>query len=293
MAEQTNLRQGNAKIYVEGIVSEKDLKTVTEDNVTRIEGSITVKTSEVNFVTLNVRVNEKTKAGAENKTYAGIQTVMNEYKTIAEHGEAEADRIRVTADINPYRNKNSGEEIIGYKSNFFNRLKSTDEFDPKSEFSIEMFISSIIPEIENGDETGRIVVNGWLPTYNGIEPIKLVAEEDLAADIESAFEPGQTVEFYGEAVNNRITKTTTIPVAIGKPRTQTKTIYKNDLVITGASMPYEEGVSLEKPYEADTIKAAIQVREDKIKEDQEKAKNGVGKTTQKPSGAAHGRTLGF
>ena len=87
MAEtQTNLRQSNAKVNCEGIVSEKDLKVVTEEGKTRIEGSVTIKTDDTNFVRFNVRVNEKTNAGAENRTYTGIETVMNEYKSIAEAG---------------------------------------------------------------------------------------------------------------------------------------------------------------------------------------------------------------
>ena len=53
MAE-TNLRQANAKAFVEGVVSEKDLKVVTEEGKTKIAGHLTVKTSDVNFVKFNV-----------------------------------------------------------------------------------------------------------------------------------------------------------------------------------------------------------------------------------------------
>ena len=85
MAE-TNLRQANAKAFVHGVVSEKDLKVVTEEGKNKITGHLTVKTSDVNFIKFNVNVNEKTKNNTDNKTYAGIQTVMNEYKSIAEVG---------------------------------------------------------------------------------------------------------------------------------------------------------------------------------------------------------------
>ena len=294
MAEtKTNLRQANAKALCEGIVSEIDLKEVVEEGKKKVEGSITIKTSDVNFIRYNVNVNEKTKAGAENKTYAGIQTVMNEYKSIANAGEEEADKVRVNGDLNIYTGQNG--VVVGYKSNFFNRIKNADEFEPKAEFSVEVFINSIVPEVNGeGDETGRIVVNGWVPTYNGIEPIKLYAEDDVASAIDGMFEPGQTVEFYGEIVNNKIEKITEIPVAIGKPRRKVETTYKNELVITGASEAYAEGESAEKPYDADTIKAAIQERENKIAEEKAKAQSGQ-KATQaaKPSGASKGRTLGF
>lgn len=291
MAE-TNLRQSNAKVNVEGIVSEKDLKVVTEEGKTRIEGSVTIKTSDTNFVRFNVRVNEKTNAGAENKTYAGLTTVLNEYKSIAEVGEDEADRVRVSGDLNIFTGQNG--TSVGYRGNFFNRLKNPDEFNPKAEFSVEAFINSIAPEVNtDGDETGRVIVSAWIPTYNGIEPIKLIAEGEIANAVDSTFEPGQTVEFYGDVINNRIEKVTEIPVAIGKPRRKVETSYKNELIINGASEAYEEGVTPEKPYEAETIKAAIQERQNRLEEAKAKAQSGQKSGTAKPSGKASGRTLGF
>ena len=293
MAE-TNLRQANAKAFVEGVVSEKDLKVVTEEGKNKITGHLTVKTSDVNFIKFNVNVNEKTKNNTDNKTYAGIQTVMNEYKSIAEVGEEEGTRVKVSGDISPFTGKN-GEKIVSYKSNFFNRLKADEELEPKAEFSIELFISGINPEIDaEGVETGRTIVSGWMPTYNGIEPIDLVAEGEVAQAVDSGFEVGQTVEFYGEIINNRIETVTEIPVKIGKPRKKVTVEIKNDLIITGASEAYEEGITPELPYEADTIQAAIQERANKLEEEKAKAQSGA-KTTNnaKPSGAAHGRSLGF
>lgn len=294
MAE-TNLRQAEAKISAEGIVSEINLSETVEDGMTKIKGSLTVKTSDVNFIKYNVNVGEKTKSGADNRAYAGIQTVMNTYKSIADVGEDEADRVRVVGDISPFRNAETGEEVVWYKSNFFKRIDA-NTCNPSSEFSIELFISAIIPETNVDGETGRILVKGWLPTYNGIEPIVLVAnndtEDQVASAIESTFSPGQTVHFFGEAVNNRVVKTVTIPVAIGKPKVQTKTTYINELVITGASEAYEDGVTPEKPYDPDTIKAAIKVREEAIAEAKEKNKREKNMSN-KPSAASRGRTIAW
>lgn len=292
--KETNLRQANAKAIAVGVVSEKDLKIVTEDGKNKVTGHITVKTSDVNFVKYNVNVNEKTKVGADNKTYAGIQTVMNEYKSIAEVGEEEATKVRVTGDISPFTDKQSGEKKVAYKSNFFNRLKSDEDYEPHAEFAVEVFISGINPELDaDGVETGRIVVSGWMPTYNGIEPIDLVAEGEVGQAVDSGFEVGQTVEFYGDIINNRIETVTEIPVKIGKPRRKVKVDYKSDLIITGASEPYEEGITPEVPYVADTIQAAIQERANRLEEAKAKAQSGAKASTAKPSGAAHGRSLGF
>jgi len=295
MAEtKTNLRQAKAKAFVNGIVSEKDLKVVTDKGETRIEGNITVKTSDVNFIRFGVYAKEKTSNGTANKAYAGIQTVMNEYKSIADVGEEEATEVKVSGDVSAFT-RDDGRVLVTYRSNFFNRVKAGDELDPKAEFSIEMFISSIAPEFTtDGEETGRLLVGGWVPTYNGIDPIELVAEGDVASAIDSGFEVGQTVEFYGEIINNQIRTVTEIPVKIGKPRQKVEVTYKNDLIIQGASEAYEEGITAELPYEADTIQIAIQEREARLAEEKAKKKSGQSEVAKpKPSGAAHGRTLGF
>lgn len=291
---ETNLRQSNAKVFIEGLVSEKDLTVKTEDGKTKITGSLTVKTSDVNFVKFSINANEKTNAGTDNKCYAGLLTVMNEYKTIAEVGEEEADKVKVTGDLNLYTSAQTGANIVGFKSNFFNRVKANEEFEQKAEFSVEVFISAIIPEMNTeGEETGRVLVKGWVPTYNGIEPITLVAADDIGAAVECTFEPGQTVEFMGDIVNNRIETVTEIPMAIGKPKKKVKVDFKNELVITGASTAYEEGETPEKPYDAEVIKAAIQERTNKLEEAKAKAQSGQKTNNTKPSGAAKGRTLGF
>lgn len=297
MAEtQTNLRQANAKAYVVGVLSEKNLETKVENGEESIIGSLTFKTSDVNFVKFNVNVNKIAKSTKKpNSNYAGIQTVMNDYHSIAEVGEENATKVKINGDVNLYVSKTSGKNEVSFKSNFFNRLKEGEEYAPKAEFSIETFISSIVPETNSeGEETGRTLVNGWIPTYNGIEQVTLVADTEVGDAINSTFEIGQTVEFYGEIINNRIETVTEIPVAIGKPRRKVDVKYKNDMLITGASEAYEEGITKEKPYDTEVIKAAIAIRNEKIEEEKAKSQNKTqAKTTTKPSGASHGRTLGF
>jgi hypothetical protein len=292
---ETNLRQAEAKVNVEGVVSEIELteELNKELGCNQISGYLTLKTSETNFVKFNVRINAKTKNGTDNRAYPGIVTVMNEYRSIAQYGE-DADKVRVAGDLNLYHSDQTGQDVVGYKSNFFNRV--TNDYDPHATFDVEMFIQSITPEMnQDGEETGRVCVKGWVPQYeNGIEPLNLVAPEDVADAVSNTFEPGQTVRFFGDIINDRVVIKKEIPVAIGKPKIETHTISKNELLITGASEAYEEGISAEAPYPAETIKAAIQERKDRIesRKAMAAAKNAGGKTgNTKPSGAARGRQL--
>lgn len=298
----TNLRQAESVVKVCGLLSEKSLKVEQIDGVDTILGSLTIKTSDVNFIRFPVRVAAKKKDKTDNSMYASFVTIMNEYKAIADKdvGEELADKIMVDTSknrdgINLYHDKQTGVSKFGFKTNFFNRVKNAEDYEPKAEFEIEVYIKSITPEMkkigEDVEETGRMLVHGWVPTYNGIEQITLVAEDEVASAIESTFTAGQTVRFYGDIINNRVETTVTIPMAIGKPKVEKRVEYKNDMLITGASEAYEEGITPFPPYDKAVIDKAIQERENKIAE--EKAKSQNPSTNSTPSAAALGRKLPF
>lgn len=296
---QTNLRQADAKVTVAGIVSDKKLEMKTENGVRTIEGTITIKTSDTNFVQMRVRCADKKRDGSENKTFAGVMTVMNEYKSIADNGADEADRVRTSGQINLFRSNNNGNEIVSYTSNFFNRIKPNQDYEPKAEFEIEMYIKTLVPEMnKDGEETGRYKIVGWIPTYNGIEPLDLIVPEELADIVSNTYEPKQTARFYGEIVQNVTYETIERPMAFGVKK-ETKANFINELVVTGGSPAYDatdkdevvEGGN-QIPYNPDTIQAAIEERDRRIKEEQNKPKTNTANNT-KPSGASRGRTLGW
>lgn len=297
--KQTNLRQADAKVTVVGIVSDKKLEMKTENGVRTIEGTITIKTSDTNFVQMRVRCADKKKDGTENKTFTGVMTVMNEYKSIADNGADEADRVRTSGQINLFRSNNNGNEIVSYTSNFFNRIKPNQDYEPKAEFEVEMYIKTLVPEMnKDGEETGRYKIVGWIPTFNGIEPLELFVPEELADVVSNTYEPKQTARFYGEIVQNVTYETIERPMAFGVKK-ETKANFINELVVTGGSPAYNAETEEEVvkggnqiPYNPDTIQAAIEERDRRIKEEQNKPKTNT-TANNKPSGAARGRQLGW
>ena len=295
---ETNLRQADAKVTVIGIVSDKKLEMKTENGIRTIEGTLTIKTADTNFVQMRVRCADKKRDGSENKTFAGVMTVMNEYKSIADVGEDEADRVRASGQINLFRSNNNGNEIVSYTSNFFNRIKANQAFEPKAEFEIEMYIKSLVPEMnKEGEETGRYKIVGWVPTFNGIEPLGLIVSEELADQVSSIYEPKQTARFYGNIVQNVTYETIERPMAFGVKK-ETKANFINELVVTGGSPVYDatdkdevvEGGN-QIPYDPTVIQAAIDERDRLIKEGQNKPKTNTNNA--KPSGASRGRQLGW
>ena len=277
-----------------------EIKTDPKTGEKHIEGTVTVKTSDKNFITFTVYSKEKKNDKTDNKTYAGLVTVMNEFQSVAEVGDENADYIRVNGQLNPYRGQN-GNEIVGYRGSFFNRIRNIENLETDASFEVEMFIQSIVPEMgkdADGEmsETGRLKITGWVPTYNGIEPVDLIVPEDLADACENTYEPGQTVEFYGDIINNSIEEIIEKPVAFGKPKKEVRRTYINELIVTGGSEPYDGDEETDKdhvPYDRGAIEGAIAERNTAIEEAKNKAKSGSSGAGRgaTPSGRAHGRTL--
>ena len=294
MSDQvTNLRQANAKVEVAGIVSSKDLKIEQNNGQNIIKGSVNVEVDETNVVRFSVYAAEKTKAGADNPAYKGLLTVMDEFKTIADNGREEADKVYVNGDLNLFTGQN-GKESVGQRASFFNRAKKLEGFEPQATFDVELFIKTIVPEVDKeGEETGRVLVKGWVPTFNGIEPITLIAGEDLADGVQNTFEVGQTARFFGDIINNRVEIKTEIPMALGKPKIETKVEYKNELLITGASDAYEEGVTPEKPYDKGAIELAINERQARLEAKEREAKASSTPSNARPTASGTGRQLNW
>ncbi len=292
----TNLREAVANAEVQGYLSQMDLKEgTTKDGKEMISGSLDIQTGEFNIVKVKVWVNRFTKAGTENKAYKSIQTVMDQYQSIAQVGKEEATLVRTGGcKVSPnafYSQTGDLVESVQYQSNFFNRVDAED-FEPKAEFKIEMYIENMREEFDkDGEPTGRAIVTGWSPTYNGIGKIELLADENTAEAVMEEFSVGQTVEFYGDIINKKIEICREVPMKIGKPRIEKTVKYENALVITGASEAYEE----EMAYDADSIQKAIVDRDTALEANKNKgskpASNGFTAGGVGKAAPATGRTL--
>lgn len=264
----TNLRQADAFLTIEGVLSEMKLeKARDKEGKNVVKGNMSIKTSETNFVTVNVYVNELTKSGEKNKAYSGIETVMNEYKSIAAVGAKEATKVRIgrgQVQPNTYINRDGDVQTnIRYSSNFFNRITDAEEFKPRAEMEVEGYISSIVNEVDkDGEETGRLKINLYMPTYAGIEPFAMVVPADIADAVTSTFEVGQTAKFYADIVNKVDIKEEVIQLAVGGTKTKVHKEFLNEIQMTGAENPYEP--ESPKAYSSEVIRQALADREIKI-----------------------------
>jgi hypothetical protein len=145
-------------------------------------------------------------------------------------------------------------------TNFVNRLNAGDEFNPRAEFEVEIFVKSVVPEIKNDDETGRMKVNAIIPVFGGkVIPFEFMVSEEGAEFVSDNYEVGSTTRVYGDIVNFKEVKETEIPVAFGKPQKKITTKTIREYLITGGTDPYEEEDV--KRFTIETIQQAMVERE--------------------------------
>lgn len=286
---KTNLTVATAEVEVRGVLSEKDLEEkIDADGKHSIRGNLVVQTDDTNFVTLNVWVNELTQRGDTNRAYAAMQTVMNEYHSIAEVGEAEATKVyckRGTVEPNSYVGKEDLMVHTGvrYRANFLTRVKE-DDFEPKAEIRVDGYINSIAEEVNrDGDMTGRLKVGLYVPTYRGVEPMEIIVPEDRRDEFENAFSTTQTIEVYADIVNRTVVDKKEIKLTVGGTRYKTETKSVRELVFNGGDGPFDD----EKAYAPEAIAQALVERDlrlQKDKDDAAQAKKTGGNV--RPGGAA-------
>ncbi len=289
----SEIRQAENKVYIEGTVNEKRIEYKEIDGKDAITGELDIKTGEHSIHTVRVFSYRLTKEGKESSIYKGLETVMNDYKTIAADGVENADRIKISGaqlGVNEYYGQDGIlRTITQLSANFINRLKPTDAFSPRAEFEIEIYIQALVDEMDKeGLETGRLKVKGLTGVYGGkIIPIDFIVADDGAIDyIRGNYNQGDTVKFFGEVINNITRVEKTPEVAFGKAATRVFDIVTRELLITGGLPAYDDDNP--KKYSIDAIKKALVERENHLEELKKKSENSNSGGSAAPSPTAGG-----
>lgn len=254
------LREVTNKVKIEGILSEVDLKygSYVKDGKTveNIGGTIKVRVNQVVNgeeqhleIPVHMFSNKLTKKGTVNPSYTSIETIMNDFTSIAAAGgEAGADKVRITSAkvaVNEYYNQNG--QLISFPriaANFAQR--ATGEFKPEATFEMEFALSNMAYELDKDGvevEPKKLNVTALVPQYGGkIDVIKLVATNpNVINAIESNWEKDYTYKAYGRLNFSSRTEKFIEEVGFGEPIEKVRTTTVSDLVITGGNPDPLEG----------------------------------------------------
>lgn len=258
------LREAANQVQVEGLFAENRMEIVEVDGMKVIRGEFDVEVAEGEVHTFRVYATEKKKDGTDNNIFKGLKTVMDEYKSIASHGREEADKVRITngkLGLNEYYAPDGQlKQYTQLTTNFVNRVPANDKFEPKAEFEVELFVHSVTDEIKNNEETGRVILKGYVPLFNGrVIPMQFVVGEEGAEFVKDNYEPGATVKIYGDIINRVEIKEIEENVAFGKPKKKVTRNVVRELLVTGGTEPYD--ADNPKVFDPKLIKAALTERE--------------------------------
>lgn len=278
MSEQKNqLRQAKNVAEVEGLLLEKQVFTgnmKTGDKDPFISVNLTIETEPGNTHRVSLFSREKNKKGEISGLYKGLETVVNEFKAVADDGvgRENADKVKVVPSnaeftngalgLNDFYNDRGLNSFPQINAMSVTRLKESDDYNPRATFSTELVVQSVVEEIdrETEEETGRAILKGYIPLYGGrVIPYEFVVTEDGADFALNNYEQGQTVSVFGDIINKSITTKTTTPMAFGQDKEEISTEYERENLILGGSEPYDEDSP--QAFDPATIKKALGERE--------------------------------
>ncbi|MGX9951617.1 hypothetical protein ACS9SB_0016500 [Bacillus subtilis] len=262
MAEnKTVLREADNIVTIEGTLAEVRHTEWKNGNGLNIELDIEVAPNEVH--TVKGFSKYKKADGTDNAIAKGYQTIISDYKSIAEHGREQADKVRITQGkigLNEYYSQGILKAYPQLTTNFVNRLDANEEFNPKAEFDVELFVKNVTEEKVKGEETGRVNLNGYIPLYGGkVIPFTFVVTKEGSQYVENNYEKGSTVNVFGKIINYKEQKVTTKTAAFGEDKKEITSITKREYLVTGGKDPYDE--DSKNAFNADAIKKALTERE--------------------------------
>jgi hypothetical protein len=295
------LRQGLNKIEITGVLKESKLSSGKSDNGNYINGSLVIKAGEFTELELKVFANEKNKEGKVRKVYETLKQILDkELETLADGvPEEEATKVRVWGNegFTPqfreemYVTEANPDEVttrISLDLGFGNvtvddRIKPEDY---KATFDVEMFVVKIQDEIKNHEETGRVIIKGYVPVYGGeVIPLEVVAgvvededgEFDFAEEIRGSVHEGSTINLWGNIDYKAIIVKKSKGGSLGRAKVEETRTYVNDLVAIGGDIIDDVDLEIDE----ELIRQAAKERENKkdevLQKSKEEKKSGKGK----------------
>lgn len=292
----SSLREANNYVEIEGILEENNLEKKvlnagTKDEKTIIAGNLVIGVDSEAKYKVEFYANEKNANGDESKLFKGLETVMNEYVSKAHAlnnnlDESEITKVNIKGaklTINDYWDEDKGVmyTTVRLRASFVNRV--TGEFKPKATFDVEAYFESIEKEVVDNVETGRVKVECIIPVYNGaVIPVTFYTTEDktygdIGAYLLEHYSTGKSAPIGGSIRCIAKTNTTTVS-GFGAPVERTFVNYSYEYIIErGAAEQYL--VTDPKNFDKNTIKSAMQYRNEQLENKKTKSTTNTNTTT--------------
>lgn len=219
MAEKKkNFTRNSVKIV--GYLKENNLEIVSNSTGGKvIRGSLIVSTDKISSHKIQFYIPETTYGGEASHGYESMLELLPENTiTIAsylkDNESADFDtaanastKVWVMARLEEYASRMGERErsmvtLRGFKAGFSKVDKYP--FAPCAEFDVDVYLMGMTPEVIDGKETGRLLMEGLLPKYDGcVDKIDFIAvsEDGVAKYINGHYGVGDTVNLKGDVIS--------------------------------------------------------------------------------------------
>lgn len=289
MAE-TTLKALKNEVNVIGRVKEVNLEEgTTREGKENIKGNVIVLVEEnvngeVRSHDIRVRVysNKFKRDGNINGLFSGYETVMNEYKSIANTGDKhEADLVHVqgSLELNEYISQDGTKRSSNQVSaKFFNRITTEDvkkRKGPKAVATIAGVVESIKDDLDSdGLPSGKKILKGFNVDFFGelrenskpIIPFEAVVEENLADAFDGLYDVGDTgkfsmkIENYAKDASEEDVEEQVSGFGSTEELQDVKKEFVNQLNVIGGTEPFNNG----QEYDEEQIEEAGEWRKKAI-----------------------------
>lgn len=172
----------------------------------RILGNIAIKTDN-GIHTFNVYAQNLTSKGEEAKQWKMYTDMLNWNPQIGGDSSVEPTLVNIEGSIsvNDYVDQ-QGQIRSGLRWRVSRaNTKVSPEDNKGTTLKATLFIHSMVPEMRQEEETGRLIVTLYGAENNGTcFPVSAIVDEDMADDFQSCYEVGMTVPFEFELVSRHV-----------------------------------------------------------------------------------------
>lgn len=276
MAENTQLKQAEQRIVVEGYL--KEIKLRDENDF--IRGSVIITTGNQDEHTISVKESKYAKSDVNKEkpkvAYLRLQDFMSNAVSMgalmsqgmdAESAMQHAWKVscrgyNARLDRNEYYLPNG--EFISREAVYgrgFNQVTS-DRFSPRAEFNVECFFDSIRPKLNRDgstDESGAVIVKTYIPQWGGtVIPFTFVAYGEDGEQILNNYPEKTTGRIWGKIINT-VREVEVAHKGFGTTYEPQATYVHEFRIIGGNPSVYPEGSP--KSFPIELIREAIATRE--------------------------------
>lgn len=239
------------KVVLIGKIAEITSRTgATKDGRDYIAGDVMVETEADVIVPVSFFQMKKKKDGGDNNIYKGIETFVQEAKTILQDGRDLADVVSITGaslEENSFYSR-EGNLIRGFRisSAFFNRKKADTPCE--NNFVVEGILESMTEEVKNDEPTGRLFMDLLLVGYaDRGHLVRFTVENEAGVNYaKNNLNVGEQVKIGGKIVYSETQEEKREEVEFGEPLITVVTKTERKLEITSIASAKEPDIDSEK-----------------------------------------------